>query len=168
MLLKGAKIAALLGSGVLAGGNFYISAFAIPALLSPYKAANDAQQNKAVLPAKTLQTQWKYVYNTGKLFFPFLALKTSIVYLFLAAHDSPDSSKLYALAAVSTISIVPYTFALMMGNIKKIEAEVKEDDPEDVTRLRKEIVKWNRFNFGRAALIFTGFALGTWAVVDSL
>jgi len=169
MPLKAVKIAALVGSGILSGGAFYISTFAIPAILSPYKAtAKTQQQDQVVLPAKTLQIQWKHVYNTGKLFFPLLSLQTSAIYLYLAAYEPTDASKLYILAAASTIAIVPYTLTLMTGNIKKIEAEVKEDDARDIVRLKKEIVKWSNFHYGRAALVFAGFLLGTWATVDSL
>jgi len=169
MSLKAVKIAALLSSGILSGNSFYISTFAIPAILSPYKATTKTQQqDQVVLPTKTLQTQWKHIYDTGKFFFPLLSLQTSAIYLYLAAHEPSNASKLYVFAAASTIAMVPYTVTLMMGNIKKIEAEVKEDDAQDTVRLRKEIVKWSNFHFGRVTLVFVGFLLGTWATVDSL
>jgi len=165
--MKTIKFVAVLSSGILSGGSFYVSAFAVPSILAPYKAANNNQQGQAVLPAKTLQIQWKHVYDTGKRFFPFLGLQTSALYLYLAVNEPVNASRLYLLAAVSTISMVPYTFAVMMGNIKKIEAEVKEDDAEDTVRLRNEIVKWGKLNYGRSVMGIVGFVLGTWATVDS-
>ncbi|PPQ96312.1 hypothetical protein CVT26_005675 [Gymnopilus dilepis] len=166
MSSKFAKVAALVGSGVLSGGSFYVSAFAIPALLSPYRPNAKKQDGQAVLSANTLQVQWKYVYDTGKIFFPFLGLGVSALYVYLGFNAPSDSRKLYWAAAASTIGMVPYTFAFMMGNIKKIEAEVKEDDEENAARLRSEIVKWSRLNLARTALLFTGFLLSTWATLD--
>ncbi|KDR69997.1 hypothetical protein GALMADRAFT_76662, partial [Galerina marginata CBS 339.88] len=145
------------------GGGFYISAFAIPALLSPYN------KGQAALPAKTLQTQWQHLYDTGKRFFPSVAALTSSAYLYLA-YNSPQAGntrELYLVSALSSIAIVPYTLLTMMGNIKKIQTEIKaEEESLVLPRLRGDIVTWAKLNYGRAALQFVSFSVGIWAVLD--
>ena len=182
MSSKPIQILALLGSGFLtgksrlyippsccltqSGGNFYISAFGIPALLSPHSFKH-VNKSQAVLPAKTLQTQWQHVYDTGKLFFPGLSVLTSSAYLYLA-YNSPNNRPLYLVSAFSAMATLPYTFVFMMSNIKKIERQIKEEeDPQDLPRLRGEIATWAKLNYGRSALQFVAFLVGTWAVVYS-
>jgi Domain of unknown function (DUF1772) len=142
---------------------FYISAFAIPAILSPYSYKAKGQ---AFLPAKTLQMQWQHVYNTGKRFFPSLSVGTSALYLYLA-YNIPDARPLYLLSACCTMSIVPYTLAVMMPNIRKIQAEIKEEDAQEMPRLRDDIKTWTRLHYGRAVMQGVAFLAGAWAVVDS-
>ncbi|KAF8149182.1 hypothetical protein B0H34DRAFT_198064 [Crassisporium funariophilum] len=162
MSLKPIQISALLGSGILTGGIFSISAFVIPSLLSPY-SSKDINKRQALLPAKTLQIQWQDLYDSGKRFYPSLAVVTSSAYLYLA-YNSPNTRPLYLVSAFFSVSIVPYTLLGMMGNIKKIQAEIKE---EDAPRLGRDIAKWAKLNYGRAALQFVGFLVGIYAVMDS-
>ncbi|KDR69995.1 hypothetical protein GALMADRAFT_145042 [Galerina marginata CBS 339.88] len=144
------------------GGGFYISEFAIPALLSPYT------KGQASLPAKTLQTQWQHLYDTGKRFFPSVAALTSSAYLYLAYNSPGDTRQLYLVSALSSIAIVPYTLLTMMGNIKKIQTEIKaEEEALVLPRLRGDIATWAKLNYGRAALQFVSFSVGIWAVLDS-
>ncbi|KAF8971910.1 hypothetical protein BDZ97DRAFT_1650747 [Flammula alnicola] len=165
MSLKPIQITALLGSGILSGGIFCISAFCIPSLLSPY-SYKDTNKDRAVLPAKTLQTQWQHLYDTGKRFFPSLAALTSSAYLYLA-YNSPNGRPLYLISAFCSIAIVPYTFLVMMGNIKKIQTEIKEEDTQGVPRLRGDIAKWAKLNYGRTVLEVAALLVGAWAMVDS-
>jgi hypothetical protein len=114
-----------------------------------------------------LQTQWQHIYDTGKLFFPGLSALTSSAYLYLA-YNSPNTRPLYLVSAFSAIAMVPYTLLFMMSNIKKIQRQVKEEeDPQDLLRLRREIATWGKLNYGRSALQFVAFLVGTWAVVYS-
>ncbi|EDR02484.1 uncharacterized protein LACBIDRAFT_309543 [Laccaria bicolor S238N-H82] len=165
MSLKFIKVAALVGSSISFGGNFYISAFAIPAMLSPcsYKAEGQG----VVLPAKVLQMQWQHVYDTGKRFFPLLIVGTSALYLYLAYNVPAEARPLYLLAACCGVSIVPYTLAVMMPNIKRIQGEIKEEDTQVGLRLRDDIKTWSRMNCGRAVLLGVAFLAGAWAAVDS-
>lgn len=164
MSLKPIKIAALVGSGISSGATFYISAFAIPAMLSPY--SYKAKGPAVVLPAKALQMQWQHVYHTGKRFFPTLIVGTSALFLYLA-YNVPDARPLYLLSACCTMSIVPYTLAVMMPNIKKIQTEIKEEDAQHVLRLTDDIKTWTRLNYGRAVIQGVAFLAGAWAAVDS-
>jgi hypothetical protein len=131
-------------------------------MLSPYSYKAKGQ---AVLPANALQTQWQHVYDTGKRFFPSLIVGTSALYLYLAYHV-PDARPLYLVAACCSMSIVPYTLAVMMPNIKKIQTEIKED-AQDVLRLRDDIKTWTRLNYGRAVMLGVAFLAGACAAVDS-
>ncbi|KDR69945.1 hypothetical protein GALMADRAFT_145000 [Galerina marginata CBS 339.88] len=161
MSLKPVQIVTLLGSGILSGGGFYMSAFAIPTLLSPYT------KGQAALPAKTLQTQWQHIYDSGKLFYPPLATLTSSAYLYLA-YNSPNTRQFYLVAALFAIGMVPYTVLTMTGNLKKIQTEIRaEEESLVLPRLRGDIATWAKLNYGRAALQFVAFAAGIWAVMES-
>ena len=73
------------------------------------------------------------------------------------------------MSTFSAIAMIPYTFLFMMGNIKKIQRQIKEEeDPQDLPRLRGEIATWAKLNYGRSALQFMAFLVGTWAVVHSV
>jgi hypothetical protein len=91
---------------------------------------------------------------------------TSALYLYLA-YNVPNARPLYLFSAGCTISIVPYTLAVMMPNIKKIQTEIKEEDAQDALRLRGEIETWTRLNYGRAVMQGLSFLAGAWAVVGS-
>jgi len=110
--------------------------------------------------------QWQHVYDTGKRFFPLLSVVTSALYLYLA-YNVPNARPLYLLSTCCTIGIVPYTLAVMMPNIKNIQTEVKEEDAQDVLRLRDDIETWTRLNYGRAVMQVVAFLAGAWAVVAS-
>lgn len=133
-------------------------------MLSPYSYKAKGQ---AVLPAKTLQMQWQHVFDTGKRFFPPLNVGTSALYLYLA-YNVPDARPLYLLSACCLMSIVPYTLAVMMPNIRKIQTEIKEEDAQDVLRLRDDIKTWTRLHYVRALMTGVAFLAGAWAAVDSL
>lgn len=132
-------------------------------MLSPYSYKAKGQ---LVLPAKALQMQWQHLFDTGKRFFPSLIVGTSALYLYLA-YNVPDARSLYLKSAFSMMSIVPYTLMMMMPNIRKIQAEIKEEDAQDVLRLRDDIKTWTRLNYGRAVMQGVAFLAGAWAAVDS-
>lgn len=87
-------------------------------------------------------------------------------------------SEIFALAALFTVGVVPYSFFLMGGLEKTLFEEVrvkrkgKEKEKEEAAgnNLERESVKqlvdrWGMINLGRTGLGTVGAALGAWATL---
>lgn len=157
-------------AGILGGMNLTLSAYQIPTLL--------------LSPAALALRQFDQVYTLGKKAGPSLSLVSFGSFIYLA-YDSymrfADTAVLhsplrnqwkgYAVAAGLALGILPYTVVLMAGGVNKKLREAakgkKGDDVDDmgVEEVRKTLVKWARFNYGRAALGVSATAVATWTAM---
>ncbi len=114
----------------------------------------------------------------GKAIAPPIAMLSSAAFGFLAYRLSKtlnqNQGELYGLAALSTLSIVPYTLIIMRGvNAKLISKadDLRARSTDDIVantdeekRSAKELIDWwATLNFGRGLLPLMGTIVGAWA-----
>ncbi len=119
------------------------------------------------------------MFDRGKVTAPPIAMVSSAAFGYLAYRLSKTlnqtKGELYGLAAISTLSIVPYTLIFMRGVNGKLIS--KSDDPNNMSlddivanlnkdgeESTKELIDWwATLNFGRGLLPLVGTIVGTWA-----
>ena len=119
------------------------------------------------------------MFDLGKVAAPPFAMLSSAAFGYLAYRLSKTlnqtKGELYGLAAISTLSIVPYTLILMRGVNGKLIS--KSDHPKnmglddtaanvskDGEESAKELIDWwATLNVGRGLLPLVGTIIGTWA-----
>ncbi|THU85091.1 DUF1772-domain-containing protein [Dendrothele bispora CBS 962.96] len=146
------------GSAFVSGSILSISFITTPALLD--------------YPSQ-LASQWSDVYTRGSRIMPPLALLSSSMLAYssyaLSNHGvDATKPKLYALAALLTIGIVPYTFGVMWNTNNKLKArndEIGVMDKAYVQETAELAKKWNWLNAGRGALPLMGSLVGIVALV---
>lgn len=147
-----------------AGGILAISYVTIPSLL--------------LAPGSLGVRQWQKMFDQGKVAAPPVAMFSSAAFAYLAYKLSKTlnqtKGELYGLAALSTLSIVPYTLVLMRsvnGKLLNKANDLKDMSLDDiVTNLNdseeseKELIDWwGTLNFGRGLLPLVGTMVGAWA-----
>ena len=133
-------------------------------------------------PTPLLVRQWRTMYLRGKSLAPPVAIVSSASFSYLAIklYNAPLSvnhprGELYTLAAVMTVSILPYTLLVMKNVNAKLLAKAEEmeslDAKDKVTEVglpqgetAKELLDWwGVLNLGRAVFPLLGAVLGIWA-----
>lgn len=130
------------------------------------------------ISSATLAKQWRKVFEAGKAQNPPVAAITSSAFLYLAwcvRSGSPmfvravaGRSALYCSAAVLTLGIVPYTFAVMRKTNSKliekatIDPTVAEKDGGDIDEL---VHSWIALNSFRSLLPLAGGVVGIFAAL---
>ncbi|VDB95359.1 unnamed protein product [Peniophora sp. CBMAI 1063] len=169
--VRAAAAVGIMTSGILSGAIISASAWGIPAILTT------ASSSSSDAPLTTLRA-FTTLYNRGKSTAPPLAAlaSASFAYAALRASNVPfitngsfaaaHRSLLFGAAAVLTVGIVPFTFAVMMRGIRVL---VRASEGEGEARKLGEgravegVVAWGAQNYVRGLLPLVGCALGTWA-----
>jgi len=89
----------------------------IPVMVLPARRLRQAGAKAETCAASMshLKQQWLWLYATGRATFPPLAATAALAYTYLSyLSDDELLARLYITAAVSTISIVPFTLLVMM------------------------------------------------------
>ncbi|KAK4193385.1 hypothetical protein QBC35DRAFT_458436 [Podospora australis] len=160
----------LLLSSLTTGLSLSFSVFLTPRLLEA--------------PTPVMLTLWKNAYAQGKASLPTLTVATAAGYLYLALSKFRVSNdlfraKLYAAAALLSLGIVPYTYAVMLPTnnaLHKKEAEINAKvagktggkGPMVVTEAEERGAKalvdwWGVLNLGRSVLLGVGAGVGVYA-----
>jgi hypothetical protein len=110
--------------------------------------------------------QWQLAFNRGKKGMPPFAAAIMLSYAYISyTHYARGLEwRGFAAAAALTISIVPFTFAFIMGNIKQIEAAIATKDPKTTgNEEAKGLLRtWGKLNLTRAMLPLAGAAAAAW------
>ncbi|KAJ5774334.1 hypothetical protein N7457_009230 [Penicillium paradoxum] len=190
-----------IGCAIAAGGIATLSIISIPTLLVPARRPANATlpaQDTPGTPATHLTHQWFNLYDRGHLIFPGTAVVSSLanLYVLWELRDSPTPapdllggswSTSYMLAIGFTMSIVPFTLALMRKTNDKLMAHAKRDDaanaegtkemvvsPQETAKRAREddevlglLQYWSKLNLIRASLPLMGAGIGFYAAVSS-
>jgi hypothetical protein len=146
------------------GGILAISYVTIPSLL--------------LAPGSLGVRQWQKTFNQGKAAAPPIAMLSSAAFAYLAYKLSKTlnqtKGELYGLAALSTLSIMPYTLVVMRGvngkllnkanDLKAMSLDDIATNLNDSEESAKELIDWwGTLNFGRGLLPLVGTIVGAWA-----
>ncbi|KAI5851459.1 hypothetical protein DFP73DRAFT_537234 [Morchella snyderi] len=143
--LKYAKVLGIFTGGIATGSNFSTSFLVMPAVLYP-----------RTTPPKDLHAQWKHIYDHGKFTLPPLAIVASAAFSYVAYHDEGLRVP-YGIAAVSTLSMIPFTLVGMKANLGAL-LEPRAWGDADKGRLRELLWQWSGLNWYRAVMLGVGFA----------
>ncbi|KAL9595657.1 MAG: hypothetical protein Q9179_004899 [Wetmoreana sp. 5 TL-2023] len=152
-------------SAFLSGGVLCVSYGFIPSL--------------SMAPNTLLVRQWKTAYGRGAAAAPVLSIVCTFSYVYLSYNLAftlnQHKAEVYALAALVTGSIVPYTLIVMKNINGTLNRKVQESKHLDRTeeydeskaregeRSQELLQRWKVLNFGRGLLPFTGACLGIYA-----
>lgn len=132
-------------------------------------------------PNTLLVREWRTTYGRGLAASPALAVISTLSYIYLSYNLSftlnHHKAEVYALAALATGSIVPFTL-IFMKNVNgklnnKVEVSKRLDRSEEMNESKdkkgehsQELLDWWAvLNFARGLLPFTGACLGFYASV---
>lgn len=134
-------------------------------------------------PSPLVARQWKKVYDLGVVRSPPLALTSALSFSFLSyklyGTLNQPKAELYALSALLTIGIVPYTLLAMlptnnklMRNAEEAEAMTPEEQIMEVKDSERRSTKqlldlWATHNLVRGMFPLAGSVLGLWTAVRS-
>ncbi|RDW66211.1 hypothetical protein BP6252_09846 [Coleophoma cylindrospora] len=159
----------LVTSSALAGASIVISTIMVPRLLEA--------------PTPLMLRQWNGVFTHGKNAMPPLAALAASSYFYLAykSHQllGPAASKwkLYLVAGLLSIGIVPYTLVGMSPTNQKLLNKVEETKGLSVKdelveaglgeeTAHKLIDKWGLLNLGRGVLLLASGFVGAWTALQ--
>lgn len=130
-------------------------------------------------PNTLLVREWRTTYGRGVAASPALAMVSALSYIYLSYNLSftlnHHKAEVYALAALVTGSIVPFTLVFMKNVNGKLNSKVEEsknlDRSEELDESKskkgehsQELLDWWAvLNFSRGLLPFTGACLGVYA-----
>ncbi|KAL3472458.1 hypothetical protein BJX99DRAFT_262246 [Aspergillus californicus] len=163
--IRVAQAVGLTGAAWLAGDISAYSFYAIPSLV---KSHRDYQA-----PVTLIVKQWRDMYNVGKIKNPPIAALTAAAFAYLAwavpnstageVLAPENAAVLYSIAAVLTVSIVPWTIGVMTKTNRKLLDLAEgiwvpsEKTSEEVEGL---LGKWIGFNLVRALFPLAGAVVG--------
>lgn len=151
------------------GSMFSISMFSIPSLL--------------LAPSPVLARQWQLAFDRGRIINPAIALVSIFSYLWLSwsfyGGLNQHKAEMYALSAICTFGIWPYTIFSMMPINDKLFKKYDEFKEMNVTSEKakevglakgettQELVQaWGNNNIGRVVFPTVGAVLGMWVTLS--
>ncbi len=133
-------------------------------------------------PSPIVVRQWHSAYENGKIINPSICAFSALSYAFLSYRLygtlNHPKAELYALSALFTLAIAPYTAIGMQPTNKKLKKKLEEmkglDIGEKATEIglakgesAKELLDWwAMLNFGRGIFPLVGAILGMWATLQ--
>lgn len=137
-----------------------LSAFAVPVLLDTMHEAHHMAE------------QWSRLYHYGHIYLPGLCVATSGLYG-LAAYNRQQgvrrwASTRYALAAVSTIAMVPFTWAVMSPTNNLLFSLAAADSAVDQGHARDLVIKWAWMHVARSLTPLLGAFLGFSTILQEI
>ncbi|KAL8873299.1 MAG: hypothetical protein Q9174_001214 [Haloplaca sp. 1 TL-2023] len=163
--LRLAQAIGIMTSAFLSGGVLAVSYGFVPSM--------------AQAPNTLLVREWKTTYNRGAAASPALAIVSTFSFAYLSYNLvftlNQHKAEVYALAALVTGSIVPYTLIFMKGINAQLNRKVQESKHLDRSdefnekeakkgELSQDLLnRWATWNFGRGLLPFAGACLGVYA-----
>ena len=133
-------------------------------------------------PSPILVRQWDRVFERGKILNPSISALSALSYAFLSYRLygtlNHPKAEMYALSALFTLAIMPYTVIGMLPTNKKLKKKLEEmkglDIGEKATEIglakgesAKELLDWwATLNFGRGIFPLVGALLGMWTTLQ--
>lgn len=103
-----------------------------------------------------LRAQWARLYHYGHYILPGIAVGTCLLHLYTAAVGTGRSG-LMASAGMVTVGIAPFTWTFMAAtNAELFRLGKKALRSEDMSRVRKLVVRWTWLHFMRSLLPLVG------------
>lgn len=110
--------------------------------------------------------QWVRVYYYGHIYMPAICVGTVGLYVYtaLGKRNNHRQRRIYSAAAVSTLAMVPFTWAIMAptNNILfGLEASATDGKSvEDLSAVKAIVVQWGWLHLFRCVFPFVGVVLG--------
>ena len=117
--------------------------------------------------APQLFHQWVRMYHYGHQVLPTMAVGTFLLYSYISAkkHSANESWGTFALAGVTTLSILPFTWIFMVptnNELFRLEGASKaEPFVKGIVEAKELVVKWSWLHFTRSLLPLAGTVMGT-------
>lgn len=117
--------------------------------------------------APQLFHQWVRMYHYGHQILPTMAVGTFLLYAYTAAKRRSDRASwgVFALAALTTVSMLPFTWLVMVptnNELFRLEV-VSKTEPlvKGIGEARELVVRWGWLHFTRSLLPLVGAIIGT-------
>lgn len=118
--------------------------------------------------AAHLLSQWARMYGYGIQLMPAGAMTTTLLYGYLIFSKRRLSQPwhLYAVAALATISIVPYTRFVMLSTNNILFELDDQNFGVDLMHVQELVEKWRQLHIGRSMLPMVGAVVGMIATLQ--
>jgi Anthrone oxygenase len=94
-----------------------------------------------------------------------LTVSSTLAYALLAYHACPGSRLMYTLAALLSLSAVPYTLFVMHNVYAVILAIENHGNGGKEGETARALEQWGAFNYGRAMMPLSAGIVGLWAAL---
>ena len=152
----GNVLASILHTNALSGAMMSCSFLTVPVLLD----TNSKGPN--------LVSQWARMYEYGQKIMPSLAIATLFCYIVacIGMYTADEPWTRGALAGAITISIVPFTFIVMLPTNTKLFQMQKLSRPSSPSALeaRSLVTKWAFLHVARSLIPLAGAAIGVTSI----
>lgn len=117
--------------------------------------------------APQLFHQWVRMYHYGHQVLPTMAVGTFFLYSYIAAkkHRAKRPWAVFALAGVTTLSMVPFTWLFMVptnNELFRLEGLSKAEPlVKGIVEAKELVVKWSWLHIARSLLPLAGAVMGT-------
>ena len=141
------------------GAMMSLSAFVIPVLL-------DTDQD-----AKHMVRQWARLYHYGHIYLPALCVSTTGLYVYTSLSKRVVNNKQwsrYALAATSTIAMVPFTWLVMTATNNTLFRLDASELVMELGLVRGLVVRWAWLHVTRSLFPLVGAILGFMTLLQEL
>ncbi|KAJ5546957.1 hypothetical protein N7494_004542 [Penicillium frequentans] len=145
----GIQAAAVIAGSFLSGAMMSISMITVPVLLDTSTQSGQ------------LLDQFMSLYNLGHKIMPTLSVCTCAMYMFVAGKKRTAGLpwSIYALAAATTISMVPFTTLVMVPTNDTLFA-LHASSENALEEVRGLIVRWQWMHVARSLFPLTGAVVG--------
>lgn len=143
--------AAVISGSFLSGAMMSLSAFVIPVFL-------DTDQD-----AEHMVRQWARLYHYGHIYLPALCVSTTGLYAYASLSKRVADNKQwsrYALAATSTIAMVPFTWLVMTPTNNTLFRLDASELVMELSLVRGLVVRWAWLHVTRSLFPLVGAILG--------
>lgn len=139
-----------------------LSLITVPVLLSPSPSPSPS-------PSHLLLSQWARMYHYGFQMTPTAAIGTFLIYTYIsiAKQRARKPWRLFMLAGLTTLSIIPFTLLVMLptnNELFRLEGLGKQLEGKEGGREMEEVKglvrRWSWLHVGRSLLPLVGAVLG--------
>ncbi|KAH8589376.1 hypothetical protein B0O99DRAFT_337691 [Bisporella sp. PMI_857] len=155
MSTTGLQATAVLTGSFLSGAMMALSVMAVPVLLD---TTTDAPQ---------LFFQWTRMYHYGHLMLPTMAVGTFLLYTYtsIKKRSAKKPWKIFTLAGITTLSMVPFTWLVMVPTNNELfrlqKVSLLEPSVKTITEAKELVVKWSWMHLSRSFMPLAGALIGT-------
>ncbi|KAK4981172.1 hypothetical protein LTR28_002469 [Elasticomyces elasticus] len=116
--------------------------------------------NETAPSTEILLLQWKRVFQRGHVRGPALSVVTGVTYAYVVYAKSLHGQdwRGFALAGITTVSMIPYTWVAMADTNNKLWAAATGEPKASfgITEAKRLTTKWSRLNVARAMFPMVG------------
>jgi hypothetical protein len=113
--------------------------------------------------AAHLQKQWERLFHYGHIIMPSIAVGTGLINSYIALNKARDRRpwRIFALAAITTVSIAPFTWIFMTPTNNELFRLGTQPQAIEMPQLKELLARWTWLHFVRSLFPLAGTIMST-------